>query len=648
MKKILFAGLFVLLLNAQASYSQDISYVTYRNLFPEEDLLILSKSSIVEIKINKNVVEIKEESSERKIYLNEEATRFNAGNVGYNSFETLFELEANTRYLDGTGNYKRKKVSDFETKDVVVNGIFYGDNKSKSFLFPNTSVGSITELNYGKIIKNPRFLNPFYFNSTLETMDSSYEIITDKDVKLGFKLFGDNADNIEYEIEPLKRGKTRHIWKGNSLPKVEIEANSLSQAHYRTHIIPYIEYYITNKGDTVRIAGSVDDLYNWYSVLIDNINDSDNSSLEQFVSELKEQSLNDEELIRTIYTWVQQNINYIAFEDGYGGFIPRGSSLVFDRKYGDCKDMAYLLKTMLQMAGFENVHLAWIGTRERPYSYYELPTPITDNHMIAAIDFSDNLIYLDATNSHTPYGLPSSFIQGKEALIGKSFDDYEILNVPVVEKERNQRIDTTYFTIEGDSLIGLNKRYLSGYRRADIDYALKNISPNKYDDFFNSYLSKGSNKFSIVSIDISGIMEKRTMDAELTYSFIIPNYATAIRNKIYVDPILNEDYVNAFQSFNERTLDYVEDYKFLDRDVVHITIPPGYEIDYLPKSKQSEYDDYGYSLSYQENENEVIVTFEVYHDFLVLDSDKVAAFKDHIAILTDAIKETIAFKRVTN
>lgn len=268
--------------------------------------------------------------------------------------------------------------------------------------------------------------------------------------------------------------------------------------------------------------------------------------------------------------------------------------------------------------------------------------------MIAAIDFSDNLIYLDATNSHTPYGLPSSFIQGKEALIGKSFDDYEILNVPVVEKERNQRIDTTYFTIEGDSLIGLNKRYLSGYRRADIDYALKNISPNKYDDFFNSYLSKGSNKFSIVSIDISGIMEKRTMDAELTYSFIIPNYATAIRNKIYVDPILNEDYVNAFQSFNERTLDYVEDYKFLDRDVVHITIPPGYEIDYLPKSKQSEYDDYGYSLSYQENENEVIVTFEVYHDFLVLDSDKVASFKDHIAILTDAIKETIAFKRVTN
>lgn len=109
LKKILFAGLFVLLLNAQASYSQDISYVTYRNLFPEEDLLILSKSSIVEIKINKNVVEIKEESSERKIYLNEEATRFNAGNVGYNSFETLFELEANTRYLDGTGNYKRKK-----------------------------------------------------------------------------------------------------------------------------------------------------------------------------------------------------------------------------------------------------------------------------------------------------------------------------------------------------------------------------------------------------------------------------------------------------------------------------------------------------------------------------------------------------------
>ena len=74
----------------------------------------------------------------------------------------------------------------------------------------------------------------------------------------------------------------------------------------------------------------------------------------------------DEAKARRIYKWVQQNIKYVAFEDGMEGFIPRDASLVCSRRYGDCKDMASILTKMLQYSGVEACFV-WIGTRSLPY-----------------------------------------------------------------------------------------------------------------------------------------------------------------------------------------------------------------------------------------------------------------------------------------
>ncbi|RZK99397.1 MAG: hypothetical protein EOO89_31150, partial [Pedobacter sp.] len=93
------------------------------------------------------------------------------------------------------------------------------------------------------------------------------------------------------------------------------------------------------------------------------------------------------EKTKRIYNWVQDHVKYVAFEDGYGGFIPRDANLVCDRRFGDCKDMANLLVKMLNMAGV-SAHHTWIGTRDIPYSYNQIPTTNVDNHMIAV--FNDN------------------------------------------------------------------------------------------------------------------------------------------------------------------------------------------------------------------------------------------------------------------
>ena len=47
------------------------------------------------------------------------------------------------------------------------------------------------------------------------------------------------------------------------------------------------------------------------------------------VKELTATAKTDEEKIKNIYYWVQDNIRYIAFEDGIAGFKPDDSQNVF-------------------------------------------------------------------------------------------------------------------------------------------------------------------------------------------------------------------------------------------------------------------------------------------------------------------------------
>ena len=54
------------------------------------------------------------------------------------------------------------------------------------------------------------------------------------------------------------------------------------------------------------------------------------------------------EKIRRTYAYVQQNIRYIAFENGLAGHRPDRPAEVLRKRYGDCKGMALLLRTLLK------------------------------------------------------------------------------------------------------------------------------------------------------------------------------------------------------------------------------------------------------------------------------------------------------------
>ncbi|MCC7297798.1 MAG: transglutaminase domain-containing protein, partial [Bacteroidia bacterium] len=108
-----------------------------------------------------------------------------------------------------------------------------------------------------------------------------------------------------------------------------------------------IQYNYAQEGETkVPMTGTVEGLYSWYYGLVKQLK-NDTVELKKFTQKLIAGKTTDQDKIKAIYYWVQDNIRYIAFEDGIAGFKPEECADVYNNRYGDCKGMANLLVNML-------------------------------------------------------------------------------------------------------------------------------------------------------------------------------------------------------------------------------------------------------------------------------------------------------------
>ncbi len=114
---------------------------------------------------------------------------------------------------------------------------------------------------------------------------------------------------------------------------------------------------------------------------------------------------------------VQQNVRYVAIELGPGGRIPHDSEQVLRRRYGDCKDMATLLLSML---GTRDVtgSIALVQTRPPAGLRIDpLPTFEYFNHAVACVDRNGADLWLDATDTYGTIRNPRRDIQGAPTLV---------------------------------------------------------------------------------------------------------------------------------------------------------------------------------------------------------------------------------------
>jgi hypothetical protein len=369
-----------------------------------------------------------------------------------------------------------------------------------------------------------------------------------------------------------------------------------------TYIYPHVLILpksYTVDGNTINIFKETQDLYNWYKSLVNSL-ENDVTPLKEKVQELTENATTDEEKIKNIYYWVQDNIRYIAFEDGIAGFKPDEASNVFTKRYGDCKGMANLTKQMLVEAGFD-ARLTWIGTKHIAYDY-STPNLSVDNHMICTLFKDGKTIFLDGTEKFNAFGEYADRIQGKQVLI-ENGDAFILEHVPSSDAEFNKEQFEYRLKLSEDNIVGTVDKTYKGESRSGLLYYFNSLKTDKKDEFLEYYLNKGNSNIKVSNIETSDL-QNRDENISIAYDVNIKNAVSAFDNQVYIDLDFDKELSNFVME--ERKTDYIFSSKKDLESVTQLEIPKGYNISHLPENISVTSDNYDMLVNFKKENNVII------------------------------------------
>lgn len=107
---------------------------------------------------------------------------------------------------------------------------------------------------------------------------------------------------------------------------------------------------------------------------------------------------NDEDRVVAALRFVQDEVRYLGIESGVGSHQPTAPSEVLRRRFGDCKDKALLLATLLRGTGMDAAP-ALVSTDYRKTVAQFLPAPEDFDHAIVEVRLGENSHWLDVTRA---------------------------------------------------------------------------------------------------------------------------------------------------------------------------------------------------------------------------------------------------------
>ena len=612
-----------------------------QQLFPDKLAVFSNINRSVDIAFKKGVPYAEANEVSEMMVLNDNANGiYNKDKVYHSDFNELEKVEAYTLVPDGSST-RKIKVTDFKTQSSSDQDIFYDDLKVTSFDYPQMMKGSVAHVETEHYNKDIRFLSSFYFSNYLPVHNATYSITYPEDMDIRYIVKNDY--NKIVKVTSSSKGRKKKLeFTATDVKNYDYYSDGTSVPYYAIHVIVYVASYKYND-ETVPVFNSLSELYKWNDGFLTNVNSTPDENLKKITDSICFTKKTDSEKAQAIYMWVQNNVKYVAFEDGLGGFVPRQAADVCAKRYGDCKDMASILTAMLQISGLKAC-FTWIGTRSIPYTYNEVPLPLTDNHMISAVKIDKSWIFLDATDPNCIFGMPTSAIQDKEALISISPEKYELVKVPVMPPASSVITDSTFLSINNNVLAGKCSVEYSGYFGNDV---CNSLLYNKGDDervYARRRMAKGSNKFIMKDYHIT-MPDPMKKAVTISSSFEIPDYAKTIADEIYINLNLEKLISSTPIDTAKRKIAIENDFNYTINQVHTLFIPDGYAADYIPKNTSVSNDVFDFSIIYKQTPGNISATQKLVMKKLYIEPGDFAIWNKAVYNISSAYKEQVVLKK---
>jgi Domain of Unknown Function with PDB structure (DUF3857)/Transglutaminase-like superfamily len=309
--------------------------------------------------------------------------------------------------------------------------------------------------------------------------------------------------------------------------------------------------------------------------------------------------------MQAIAIFVQHDIRYVAIELGVGGWQPHAAPDVLSHKYGDCKDKATLMRTMLRQIGVDSYQVS-INT-ERGSVTRDTPAHNAFNHVVLAVKLPDDvkdpslvavmqhpklgrILFFDPTNEITPFGQIGGYLQANYGLLVTP-EGGELVQLPQQSSAMNSIERVAKLTLDANGLLrGDVTETRVGDQAASERWRLHTVT--KTEDRIKpieNLLAGSLPNFKIAKASLVNL-DQTEQPFGFKYSFVSDNYARNAGDLLLVRPrVLGNDSSGVLETKEPRKFPFEFRGPLRDTDSFEIALPPGYQVDELPPPMDVDY-----------------------------------------------------------
>ncbi|MBC7588809.1 MAG: hypothetical protein H7178_10685, partial [Chitinophagaceae bacterium] len=213
--------------------------------------------------------------------------------------------------LDGSkAKYIQPKYEYYSQDDI-----FFSDLHICYFNLPLEKKGSTGEVTFKKTITDPRYFCQIFFDEPFNLRYKEVKIILPRWMKVNFKeLNFAGYDIAKNQVYDSKADADIFTYTINNLAATKKENHSPGATYTHPHLLALVQS-AQPQTEKITYFNTLADQYAWYRELVKGI-DNDKAVLKEKALEITKGITAEVDKIKTVFYWVQNNIRYLAFEDG--------------------------------------------------------------------------------------------------------------------------------------------------------------------------------------------------------------------------------------------------------------------------------------------------------------------------------------------
>jgi hypothetical protein len=497
--------------------------------------------------------------------------------VHFGQKEKLLSVHAWT--VDSSGREYELKDKDFMESSPYAEGL-YDDIRFRVAKAPASAPGSVIAFEYE--VHRHAWLNQlhWFFQDTIPVREARLTL----NLPPGWEFKSSWA--AASAVQPSQVGNGWQ-WTVRDVPGIEHEP--MMPAFLALSGRMELAYF--DPGGTA--VGSWDGLGRWYSGLT-NGRRTPTPEISEKVRQLTAGKTDFDGKLRALTSFMQSDVRYVGIWIGIGGYQPHPAGDVFHARYGDCKDKATLLSSMLQEAGIGSEYVLIDTERgtvhpDVPSAWFnhailavELPKEIgTDAyHSVVTAKTGKRYLIFDPTDEYTPVGELRSDLQDSYALLITDSRG-ELILTPTLSPDANIISRTGHFILSSDgTLVGEVVENRSGDHARAVRHALIHANQQQRLQHFEHQLSRSLRGFTLQSTDIQQL-DQSQKNLVLTFKFTTPQYGQVRGPLMLLRPrVLGEKGFDVERKLRHYPVELEGTSR--QTDVYEIEIPQDYKVDDVP------------------------------------------------------------------